>query len=243
MAEAYNIDLHIHTCLSPCADLTMLPTAIIKQAKAKNLDMIGICDHNSMENVQAVKKAGKKYGIPVIGGIEITSSEEVNIMEFFKDETKLKELQKIIYQNLPGDNDVDIFGDQIVVDENDNPVNINNRLLIGATLLTVEKIVDYIQNLEGIAIAAHIDRKSYSIIGQLGFKPKELSLDGLELSVNCKAGEIKNYKDYNLPIIKSSDAHYLEDIGRASTAFYLESPCFQEICMACRNKEGRRIEI
>ena len=41
-------DLHIHSCLSPCADDSMTPHNICNMAKIKGLDLIAVTDHNSM---------------------------------------------------------------------------------------------------------------------------------------------------------------------------------------------------
>ena len=243
MLKEFRIDLHIHTCLSPCADLSMLPAAIIKHAKKQNLDGIGICDHNSAENVHAVKKAGERERIHVLGGIEITSSEEVHIMAFFDDETALREMQDIVYKNLAGENDEKIFGEQLIVDEFNNILGFNKRLLIGSTTLAINEIVKIIHSLGGIAIASHIDRDSFSIIGQLGFIPEGLSLDALELSPNYDSDKTSNYKNYGFPLFVSSDAHFLSDIGKTFTTFLLNSPSFSEILMAFKCIEGRIIRL
>ena len=152
--KEFRADLHIHTCLSPCANLTMLPTAIVKRAKMQNLDIIGICDHNSAENVTAVKKAGEREGLQVLGGLEITSREEVHILALFdlgsapayaggarRRRDALWEMQDIVYKNLSGENDEDIFGMQLIVDEHDTPMDLKNRLRIGATTIAVDEVV------------------------------------------------------------------------------------------------------
>ncbi len=239
----FKADLHIHTCLSPCAELTMLPTAIIKQAEMQDLDIIGICDHNAAENVTAVKKAGEKKELQVLGGMEITSSEEVHILSFFDDDAAICEMQDIVYRNLAGENNEDVFGMQLVVDEYDTPTELNDRLLIGATSLTVDEIVMSIHNLGGLAIASHIDREAFSIIGQLGFIPEKLSLDALELSPNCKSSEVDVYRVYDFPIVAFSDAHFPNDIGKISTTFFLNAPSFSEIKMAFQGIEGREVRI
>ena len=79
MLKRFDADLHIHTCLSPCGETTMSPKRIVEQAKLKGLNIIGICDHNSAENVVFAKKAGEKEGLSVIGGMEITTQEEVHL--------------------------------------------------------------------------------------------------------------------------------------------------------------------
>ncbi len=110
-------DLHLHTCLSPCADMQMQATAIVEQAIKVGLDVIAVCDHNSAENVAAVVKAGQREALPVIPGIEITSSEEVHILGLFKTEQDLMDVQQVVYENLPGENSEEAFGPQIIIDE------------------------------------------------------------------------------------------------------------------------------
>jgi len=205
-------DLHLHTCLSPCADDMMQPAAIIEQAKKVGLDMIGICDHNSGENVSALMKAGKRQGLAVIPGVEVTSREEVHILGLFNTEQDLMCLQDIIYENLPGQNDEEAFGPQLVIDEYDNVVGQNARLLIGATTLTLEQIIDAIHQFDGLAVASHVDRQRFSLIGQLGFIPKGLKLDAVEVSNPSSVRQ-----EYDYPVVTSSDAHFPEDIGKNST--------------------------
>lgn len=234
--KEFKADLHLHTCLSPCCELEMIPTAIIVHAKKAGLDMIAICDHNSAENVAAVVKAGKRENFSVVPGIEITSSEEVHIIGLFERADDLLKLQNVVYENLLGENDEESFGLQIVVDENNELVDKNERLLIGATNLTTEQIVERIHKFGGLAIASHIDRESYSIIGQLGFIPEGLRLDALEVSYRAK---IEKREDY--PVITSSDAHFLTDIGKCYTRFWLEEANFGEIKKALRGQRGRCI--
>ena len=229
-------DLHLHTCLSPCADNQMQATAIVERAIKVGLDMIGICDHNSAENVAALMKAGAREGLTVIPGMEVTSSEEVHILGLFDTETDLMLLQDMVYENLPGENSEEAFGPQYVIDEWDEPIGINSKLLIGATLLSVEQIVDAIHERAGLVIAAHVDRERFSLIGQLGFIPEGLELDALEISRSSAAT-----KGYDYPVICSSDAHFLEDIGKNPSCFMLEEASFEEIGKALRQELGRRI--
>jgi predicted metal-dependent phosphoesterase TrpH len=241
--KEFKADLHIHTCLSPCGELEMLPTVIVEQAKRQHLDIIGICDHNTAENVVAVKKAGEKIGLKVLGGIEMTSSEEVHILGIFDDDDAICKMQDIAHSNLAGENDEDAFGMQLVVDECDTPTELNDRLLIGATSLSIDEIVASIHNLGGLAIASHIDREAFSIIGQLGFVPENLPLDALEISPNCGPDEVENYRSYGLSLVASSDAHFPADIGKVSTTFLLNAPSFLEIKMAFQGIDGREVRI
>ena len=249
MLREFKADLHIHTSLSPCADEEMLPQGIIKQAKMNDIDIVGICDHNSAENVPAVKKIGQREDIAVIGGIEATSQEEVHILGFFDNIKELFEFQEIIYKKLPGENDENAFGRQLLIDENDEVVGTNKRLLIGATTLSLREIVYVINSLGGLTIASHIDRESYSIIAQLGFIPEGLLLDALELSPNYKgkmvriAGKQVDPEIYGFSLVTFSDAHFLKDISKSYTIFLMEKASIEEIKKALSGKDGRKVMV
>ena len=214
----------------------MVPTAIVRQTKAVGLDMIAICDHNSVENVQAVIRAGKRESVRVIPGIEITSREEVHILGLFKSERQLERIQTVVSDHLVGRNDEGAFGPQTIVDEWDQAVGSNPSLLIGATSLSVDSTVEAIHDCGGLAIAAHVDRQRFSLIGQLGFIPEGLSLDAVEVSRRTAAGRWQG-----LPVVASSDAHRLEDIGRTHTTFRADAASIDEIGKALRGEAGRRI--
>lgn len=229
-------DLHIHTCLSPCAEREMTPPAVVRAARRKGLHVIAVCDHNSAENVGATSRAGEEAGLAVIGGMEICTREEVHVLALFKDEHALGRAQDVVYQNLSGNNDPKTFGEQAVTNERGEVTRLNSRLLIGAADLSLEEVIEAIHAVGGMAIAAHVDRPSFSIISQLGFIPPELALDGVEV---CSAQPPALPKD--LAVIRSSDAHRLEEIGSRYTRFLLEGPTASEIEMALRGLEGRGI--
>jgi len=244
MLKCFRADLHIHTCLSPCADLTMSPKRIINTGLVKKLDIIAVCDHNSAENVHAALNASRNTRLTVIAGMEITSAEEVHVIALFATYDAVHALQELVYENLTaGENDEALFGAQIIVNASDEIEGYNKRLLIGATSLPIKRIVDEIHRLGGLAIASHIDREAYSIIGQLGFIPDDLELDALEISSSTTiAAAIERFpqiKKYTL--ISSSDAHYLDDIGKATTQFTIEKPTLEELRKAFRDVGGRRV--
>lgn len=238
--KMYKADLHIHTCLSPCADLDMAPKYIVKEAKKKEIDIVGICDHNSCENVPAVKTSFEKEGLNVIGGMEINSNEEVHVLALFDNEEKLFAMQQVIYDNLYGVNDAKRFGEQVVVNEEDEVIGFNEKLLIGAAELSIETIVNKIHELGGLAIASHIDREGYSIINQLGFIPKGLQLDAVEVS---RADKIGDFTDLSLPVITSSDAHELNEIGSSFTRFFMEDVNLEEMKKCLLGQDGRKVIV
>jgi len=241
MLEGLEADLHVHTCLSPCADLKMSAVAIVRQALAIGVDVLGICDHNSAENVPAAVAAASGRDVHVLPGMELTSCEEVHVLALFDDLESVTALQGVVYENLPGENDEETFGMQVVVNADDEVLSFNRRLLIGATTLTLQEIVQIIHSLGGLVIAAHIDRESFSLIGQLGFVPDDLDLDALEISSALEYDEAMQRYEPRLPLIQSSDAHKVEDIGRCRTRFLIEEPSVDEIRRALMNQGGRRI--
>lgn len=236
-------DLHIHTCLSPCADLEMSPLAIVKDSLAKGLDFIAICDHNSAENAGAAMRAGADSGLHVLPGIEINSVEEIHTLAIFDSEVQAAGMQKIIYEHLQGTNNPGIFGEQVIVNEINEVEGFNEKLLIASTQLSIEAIVKEVHKLGGLAVACHVDRPSYSIISQLGFIPPGLELDAIEISRRDEMGSFAGCcKEVGgLPIITTSDAHFLKDVARRCTSFYIEVPCVKEIRMALRGESERRV--
>lgn len=241
MLRPFKADLHIHTCLSPCTELDMSPKRIIAKAKEKDIGIIGICDHNSSENSLAVMNAAKKMNIHILPGMEVTSQEEVHLLALFDELENAGKLQEHVYENLPGENDEKVFGIQVVVNEKEEVMGFNNKLLIGATTIPLEEIIRTIHSFNGITIASHIDRESFSIIGQLGFIPEDIELDAIEISPNITFEEAKKKYEYRYPITCSSDAHYLHDIGKGFTSFLLKTGTVAEIRKALRNQDGRKL--
>lgn len=237
------MDMHIHTCLSPCASAEMVPGAIAARAKEAGLDGIAICDHNSAENAVAVHKAGQTYGIEVLTGMEICSSEEAHVLAYFDNEDALMAMQDKVYDHLFGENDTAYFGEQTIVDEHDELLGSSNRLLIGATRLSAGEIVDAVHELGGAVIASHVDREVFSLIGQLGFIPDGLKLDAIELSWRCDRSDIEGYRNMGFPLVRSSDAHYLSDIGKAWATFRMESCDLSEILKALAGRGSRSVGI
>lgn len=241
--KQFKADLHIHTCLSPCSDLDMSPRAIVKRSLERGLDLIAVCDHNSAENAGAVIRAGMERGLFVLPGMEINSKEEVHSLAIFDNEAQALNMQEIVYRFLRGTNRPELFGDQVVANEFDEVEGFNDRLLIGATQLGIEEIVKEVHRLGGLCIASHVDRPSFSILGQLGFIPPGLGVDALEISSKCEkatiCSEMPQLGVY--PIVTFSDAHFLEDIGRSYTSFFLELPSLGEIRLALAGESGRRV--
>jgi PHP family Zn ribbon phosphoesterase len=240
----FRCNLHVHTCLSPCGDLDMHPRAIVEEALAQRLDIIAICDHNSSENVPYVIRAARGTPLCVICGMEVCTREEAHVLALFGEQTQLSLLQDYVYANLHGLNDEDAFGLQPIVNEAEEVEGFNERLLIGATDIPLEHLVNRIHEYGGLAIAAHIDRPSFSVIGQLGFIPPHVPFDALEISarLGIRGGRDRFPELSGYPFVTSSDAHFIPDIGAICTHMALDKPCFDEVAMALKKQEGRYIE-
>lgn len=245
MLQEFWADFHIHSCLSPCGELDSSPKRIVLSAMQKGLNIIAVCDHNSVENVPYVMNAAKDSGIVVVPGMEAATKEEVHIVALFGSLEAAFEMQKIVYENLPGKNSPEVFGMQVVANENDEVEGFCEKLLIGATNLNIYQIVEEVHALDGLAIAAHVDRQAFSIIGQLGFIPPDLELDGIELSYRVSPPDfLKEHPELSkYSIIRGSDAHHPDDIGRAFTKVFVEHRTFEELKLAFKRVGGRRIEF
>jgi 3',5'-nucleoside bisphosphate phosphatase len=243
MPKIFNCDFHIHTCLSPCAELDMHPKALVEKALAAKLDVLAICDHNSSENIPYVINAARGKNLKIFPGMEITSSEEVHFLAIFDSMSDITGMQEIIYEHLPGQNDEGRFGVQAIVNENGEVEGLSDKLLIGATDLSLDDLLNYVHGQNGLAIASHIDRESFSVLSQLGFIDESFHFDALEVTplTGLQQARIK-YKELNhYAFITSSDAHFLKDIGTATTRIMLEQPTLAELKLAFARLYGRYI--
>ena len=244
--QKFKADLHIHTVLSPCADLEMSPKNIVRTAFEKGMNIIGITDHNSTLQCKTVKKIASDYGIFVLTGVEVTSKEDVHNLVFFENDEKLAEFQEFIEKKQQKiENDPLKFGFQAVVDENDLILKEIDNYLGMAIDAGIDEIEEKVHSLNGLYIPAHINRGRFSLISQLGFVPDDIKADALEIFNKTSLSKFLAENNYlnKFTFLRDSDSHYLDNIGMFYNTFYLEEPSYDEIKMALRNKNGRRVEI
>lgn len=242
--KLFRADLHIHTLLSPCGELSMSPVNIINMAIRKKLDIIGISDHNTTRQSTLVRMLAEKKGLFVLRGAEITTREEVHCLAFFEDNDTILRFQELLDEHLPNiPNNPLLFGDQIAVDENENIIYTEKKLLTNAVNLSLEELEAWVHGNDGIFIPAHIDRMKNSLFSQLGFLPENLKADALEVSKKSSPDlfmkshpEVSNYT-----LIINSDSHFPESIGTAYNNFLMEKATFKEIQMALACINGRKI--
>ncbi len=209
----------------------MSPRNIVNKASEVGLGIIAITDHNMTENSLYAHELAKKTGVLVLFGMELQTEEEVHVLAIFDAFEKAFLFQKTVYDLLPPvKNDPDFFGDQVVVDGNDQIVRFEDRLLLNSAQISITDAVSWIKSHGGLAIACHIDSPTFSIISQLGYVPDGIPFDALEVR------DIKNIHTLaplilqrHVPFVTFSDAHYLQDIGRRVTRLDLDEPSCREI--------------
>jgi len=237
--KRFTADLHVHTCLSPCAELDMTPLRIVRRAAEIGLDIIAVSDHNSAENVGAALRAARAAGITVLPAMEITSREEVHVLALFGREEDALGMQERVYRSLPKINSVGPDR-QIVVNEKDEVMGFNGMLLIGATEFSFARLVEEVHQAGGLAVASHVDRGAFSVSSQLGFLPEGVRLDAVEV-IDHRAADAVLLRRTDVPRLMSSDAHYLRDIGSRTTWFEMEEASLEEIGLALRREGGRSL--
>lgn len=240
----FRADLHIHTVLSACADLEMSPVNIVNIAKARNLDMIGITDHNSTLHCALVNELAEEKGLVVLLGVEVTTREEVHCLAYFPDEDSLTMFQHYMEVHLPIiPYQPEQMGYQPLVDRNEQIVRMVTEYLNIALDQSIDQVEQEIHRLGGLFVPAHIERPMYGIINQLGFIPISLACDGLGIMRQSNEADIRNrYRIApGIALIRASDAHVLDEIGTGVTIFELCEPTFEEVKMALSGTEGRKI--
>ncbi|PIE04369.1 MAG: histidinol-phosphatase [Spirochaetales bacterium] len=211
----FQADLHIHSCLSPCGDLSASPRAIARHAREAGLDMAALTDHNTARNAPAFADACRREGIVPLFGMEVTTSEEIHALTLFASaETALKAGDEIYEALDSGSFDPESFGDQVWVNSDEEIEGMLEKLLIiGTSNLSLDELGPWCRSRGGILIPAHIDRPAFGALGQLGFLP-----DGPFEGVECT---IPLDRSITAPwtVTASSDAHFPEHVGQRRIVF------------------------
>ncbi|HOO63075.1 MAG TPA: PHP domain-containing protein [Synergistaceae bacterium] len=241
----YAVDLHIHTVLSPCGGLDMGAPDIAERAVASGLHCIAITDHNSCGNVRAVMKAAEGMPLLVLPGLEVQTEEDIHVVTVFPHIQRAEEFEVWLRKGfLPIANDPESFGEQLFIDSENQILGEEEILLVHGVGYSIDQVLHQVHEQEGFAILAHVDRASFSYVAVLGNVPEDLPVDGIELSRKLSPGEAERWRK-ELPkrtIVRSSDSHSLESLKRKNCSrMLLEKPSFEEILLALKEKEGRKV--
>lgn len=241
----YYYDLHIHSCLSPCADDDNTPNNLLGMAHLAGIDILALTDHNTTKNCPAFFKAAEQYGVIPIAGMELTTSEDIHIVCLFENlQSALDFNTHLDPFRIPIKNRPEIFGRQLVTDENDTVIEEEENLLSNATLISVEDVPDHVEKFGGVCYPAHIDRDANGIISTLGTFPETPFFSCVEFHSKDRIPEYeKKYGLSQKKFIVSSDAHYLTDINDKENFFELDedgSPDLirRQIFKLLKNGEG-----
>jgi len=229
-ANFYRCDLHVHTPCSSCyEDKSVSLEDIIRKAKDEKIDLLGILDHNDVGDIETAIKIGKREGVFVMPGVEITSiggKRGIHILALFDASTKRESIIDFLTK----------IG--IDAEKRGKENAISN--------CTPETLISHIKELKGLCIAAHAD-SSQGILDDLQGNQRisivqNEDLNGIELvDVNNAKffdGTDPNYKRF-VPCIQSSDAHAIKDIGRKVTRLKMDKPCLEGIRQAFLDPESR----
>lgn len=214
----YKYDFHLHSCLSPCGDNEMTPYNLVNMAKILELDIIALTDHNSCGNCKGAMEAGREAGITVIAGMELCTAEEIHVVCLFPTLEKAESFSAEIRTRIPPiKNKPQIFGDQLYMDSRDGVLGNEEFLLVNASFVAIEEVKPLVESFGGFCYPAHIDRPAFAILQNLGDFPKDLGFTCAEVTPTGDVEELK--REYpalgDVRIMRSSDAHYLENMREA----------------------------
>jgi PHP family Zn ribbon phosphoesterase len=243
--KRFRADLHVHTVLSPCAEVEMIPPLIVQEALERNIDIIAITDHNASANVCAVQKAALDSQLKVLAGMEVQSREDVHLLCLFEEFETLAIWQIAVDASLPDmQNNADFFGDQFVVDESGEFIRSEPRMLLTSTDFSIDEIFERVNTLGGLVIPAHVNRNSNGLFPTLGLLSDQWPILALEISRHLTPEEASTtFPDIKgVPLIQSGDVHRLDEF-LGTTIFTLAEPTLAEIRMAFRNEDQRKVSI
>lgn len=217
-AKGLAYDFHLHSCLSPCGDSEMTPYNIVNMAALLELDVIALTDHNTCRNCAAALRAGEEAGIVVIPGMELCTAEEIHVVCLFPDLSRAEAFSEFIHTTLPPvKNKPEVYGEQLCMDHLDNVTGSEELLLVTASSVGIDGLPRLIREYGGFCYPAHIDRSSYSILASLGTIEADMGFTCAEVSAGGDADALMAAHPAlrDMRIMRSSDAHYLENMREA----------------------------
>lgn len=232
-------DLHIHSCLSPCGDDDMTPNNIVNMAALKGLDVIAVSDHNSCLNARAAMTVGKEAGVLVIPAMELTVSEDFHVLCLFEDITGAEDFGRHVRSVMPKtENNIKIFGNQFIMDDNDVIIGSEEYLLIYSSGISASGLSRLLSDYGGIAVPAHADKDAYSILSVLGYIDTAEGYSAFELSGKGNFAGIRQShpETIGMNVIVNSDAHYLGDISERLHFIEAEAKTAAAVIDALRSK-------
>ena len=220
----YYYDFHVHSCLSPCGDNDNTPNNLAGMASLNGVTLMALTDHNSSRNCPAFFKAARRYGIVPVAGMELTTAEDIHVVCLFETlEEALVFNDEVDEKRIRIKNREEVFGEQLILDENDEIIGREEDLLINATMIPLDEVPAMVAKYRGICYPAHIDRQANGAISILGDFPHYVGFRMAELNDAAnKETYVEKYGLQNLKIMVSSDAHYLDQLREDNDYFDID---------------------
>lgn len=231
------VDLHLHSCLSPCGDSEMTPNNLVHMAKLKGLDAIALTDHNTVGNLRAAAEVAAACDMLLLPGMEVTCREEVHILAYFSEIDRAEAFGAWLYERMPPmPNNPDFFGNQVRMNAEDEVIGEEPRMLAQASEVGINELEAQVRQMGGICVPAHINRPSNGILGVLGILPMDVEFPALEVNLRVELPAIP--LDRHL-VLRASDAHHLEDISEQEFQLEVAERSVEAIFSAiCRGKSA-----
>jgi PHP family Zn ribbon phosphoesterase len=242
----FTADLHIHSVLSPCGGLEMSPREVVNRLRSLGVDWMAITDHNSLANCRAYGIVARAAGLHFTWGVELQTVEEIHLLVYFDDSAQAQVFGSRLYESLlPLANDPEFFGDQVIIDENENILGMEHKALVNSSRWDLDTAVRVALEYGGFCVPAHIDAGANSIYSQLGLLPQEpgFELFGISAGLELEPFLQRHPELKGKAFLRSSDAHYLSDLGGGASRLYVQAPTAGELVLAARGLDNRKIEI
>lgn len=232
-------DLHIHSCLSPCGSDDMTPNNLVHMAALAGLNVIAVADHNTTKNAPAAQKVGQECGVLVAPAMELTTKEDIHVLCLLPSLEAAEDFRQYVYERLPQrKNRPKAFGNQLVLDENDSLVEEECQLLAFGSSIGIFEVKELLDSFGGLAIPAHIDRASYSLLGVMGLVDEAMGFSLYEVTPECDTEELMKKHGFSGRFIRNSDAHDLTAIRDAQHTLEIPELTAEAVIAALKEREG-----
>jgi PHP family Zn ribbon phosphoesterase len=245
IVKTLRAEFHIHTVLSPCAEVEMIPPLIVSTASELGIQLIAITDHNSTANCAAVMRAAEGTAVTVLPGIELSTREEVHALCLFDTLDQASAFQSILDTAFPAlENEPERYGKQCVVDHTGVLIRNETLRLSTSSNLSLKEAYQAVSGLGGLFIPAHVDRRAFGMISVLGSILHDIPFEALEISRQMPLEEtvVKYPEVSRYPLLQSGDVHQLSSFMGVNQ-LTLKECSLAEIRKALAGKDGRKLRL
>ena len=209
----YSFDLHIHSCLSPYGGEHMTPKNIASVCALAGYDIVALTDYNTCGNSAAFQKAAEAQGLLAVPGMELCLREDAHVICLFPDLERALAFSDMVREKLPQlENNPAVFGNQVLVDENDTVLGNDSAFLVGAADIGTYEIVPLVEQYGGVVYPAHLNSDSYSVLSNLGLWDPDMGFKLAEVSFDCPASFCERTDLNGLRFIRGCNAHTIDQI-------------------------------